>query len=341
MPIFTVDELREVVRQSFAPLGASDEETRRLQDHLVGANLAGHDSHGVRLIPAYVDLVRRGHIVFGARLDVLGEGPTHVMLDGNWGLGQLMGWKAARTAVDKAKQSTIVAVTLRNSSHLGRLGEYAELMAGEGLVGFLTVNGHGGAHLAAPYGGIDPRLSVNPFSYGIPGPDGPIVLDMSPTVVAGGKVAIKALRGEPAPVGWLVDSEGRPTTDPNILGASPPGSLVPLGGHKGFGMAFVMDVLAGALTGASSTRADADRWGNPAFFIAMNPDAFVERAAFDAQVAGLVEYVKSSRLAPGFDRIMVPGEPEARERERRRAEGIYLADRTWSNIQAVLNEVGA
>ena len=340
MPIFTVDELREVVRDSFSPLGASDEEIRRLQDHLVGANLAGHDSHGVRLIPAYVDLVRRGHIVFGANLDVLVERPTYVMLDGNWGLGQLMGWKAARIAAEKAKGGTIVAVTLRNSSHLGRLGEYAELIASEGVIGFLTVNGHGGAHLAAPYGGIDPRLSVNPFSYGIPGPKGPIVLDMSPTVVAGGKVAIKALRGEPAPEGWLFDSEGRPTTDPNVLGGSPPGSLVPLGGHKGFGMAFVMDILAGALTGASCTRADADRWGNPAFFIAINPAAFVENQAFDAQVAGVIDYVKSSRLAPGFDEILVPGEPEARERARRKADGIYLADRTWNGIQAVLAKVG-
>jgi uncharacterized oxidoreductase len=162
---------------------------------------------------------------------------------------------------------------------------------------------------------------------------------MSPTVVAGGKVAIKALRGEPAPEGWLVDSEGRPTTDPTVLGGSPPGSLVPLGGHKGFGMAFVMDVLAGALTGGGCSNPDADRWGNSTFFIAINPAAFVETAAFEAQVAGLVVYVKSSRLAPGFDEILVPGEPEARERARRSGDGIYLADQTWKQIQAILEEV--
>lgn len=340
MPTFTVDELRSTVRDVFSPLGASEEEVRRLQDHLVGANLAGHDSHGVRLIPMYVDLVRRGYIVLGADLAVLAEGPTHVMLDGNWGLGQLMAWKAAQIAADKAKDGALVAVTLRNCSHIGRLGEYAELISSQGVIGFLTVNGHGGAHLAAPYGGIDRRLSVNPFSYGIPGPNGPLVLDMSPTVVAGGKVAIKALRGEPTPEGWLVDSEGHPTTDPSVLGASPPGSLVPLGGHKGFGMAFVMDILAGALTGGGCSKAGTDGWGNPTFFIAINPAAFVERASFEAQVAGLVDHVKSSRLAPGFDEILVPGEPEARERARRSADGIYLADRTWRGIQAVLAEVG-
>jgi uncharacterized oxidoreductase len=339
MPIFTADELRQVVHDMFSPLGASEEEIRRLQDHLVGANLAGHDSHGVRNAVTYVNLARKGHLIFGAKLDVVADTQTHAVLDGNWGLGQLMGWKAARMAASKAKNGTIAAVTLRNCSHLGRLGEYAELMAGEGVIGFLTVNGHGGAQCAAPHGGLDRRLSVNPFAYGIPGPNGPIVLDMSPTVVAGGKVAIKALRDEPAPVGWLVDSEGRPTTDPTIMGATPPGSLVPLGGHKGFGMAFVMDVLAGALTGGGCSKPSTDRWGNSTLFMAINPSAFVGTEAFDGEVAGLVDYVKSSRLAPGFDEILVPGEPEARERIRRGNDGIYLAERTWEGLQAILDEL--
>jgi uncharacterized oxidoreductase len=323
----------------FSPLGASDEEIGRLQDHLVGANLAGHDSHGVRNAVMYVDLARKGHLVFGAPLDVLVDSPTHAVLDGNWGLGQLMGWKAAQLAAAKAKSGTIAAVSLRNCSHLGRLGEYAGLMASEGVIGFLTVNGHGGAQCAAPYGGLDRRLSVNPFAYGIPGPDGPIVLDMSPTVVAGGKVAIKALRDEPAPVGWLIDSEGRTTTDPTIMSATPPGSLVPLGGHKGFGMAFVMDILAGALSGGGCSKPGMDRWGNPALFLAINPSSFAGSELFDDEVAGLIAYVKSSRLAPGFESILVPGEPEARERIRRSEEGIYFAEKTWSLLQKTLREV--
>lgn len=341
MPVFSAHELRQVVRDLFAPLGASETEIQRLQDHLVGANLAGHDSHGVRNAAMYVSLARQGHLVFGADLDVLVESSTHAVLDGNWGLGQLMGWKAAGMAARKAKGGTVAAVTLRRCSHLGRLGEYAERIAGEGVVGFLTVNGHGGAHLAAPHGGLDRRLSVNPFAYGIPGPDGPIVLDMSPTVVAGGKVAVKALRDEPAPVGWLIDSEGRPTTDATILSATPPGSLVPLGGHKGFGMAFVMDILAGALTGGGCSKPGTERWGNPALFIAINPAAFVGQDAFESEVAGLVDYVKSSRLAPGFDEVLVPGEPEERERLRRGTKGIYVADRTWETLQQALADVRA
>jgi uncharacterized oxidoreductase len=341
MPIKTADELRQVVHDLFAPIGASVEEIERLQDHLVGANLSGHDSHGVRNAVTYVDLARKGHLVFGAPLVVVDESETHAVLDGNWGLGQLMGWKAAELAVDKAAQNPIAAVTLRNCSHLGRLGEYAELMASRGVIGFLTVNGHGGAHLAAPYGGLDRRLSVNPFAYGIPGPNGPIVLDMSPTVVAGGKVAIKALRDEPAPVGWLIDSQGRDTTDPTILGAEPPGSLVPLGRHKGYGMAFVMDVLAGALTGGGCSKPGTDRWGNPALFIAVNPSAFAGDESFQEEVAGLIDHVKSSRVAPGFSDILVPGEPEARERATRSAEGIYLADKTWAILQQTLHTVAS
>ena len=339
MPVFTESELRRMVHDAFAPLGAAPEEVLRLQDHLVGNNLIGYDSHGVRVVPAYVDLVRKGDIAFGAELEVVLEGPTHVVLDGHWGLGQLMGWKAARLAAGKARHCAVAAVALRNCSHLGRLGEYSEMIADEGLVAFVTVNGQGGAQLVAPWGGLERRLSVNPFSYGIPRPGRAIVVDMSPTVVAGGKVSVKALRHEAIPEGWAIDSEGNPTTDPQAVVGSPPGSLVTLGQHKGFALGLVMDILAGALSGGGCSRPDPERWGNATLILAINPGAFGERSQFDAEVDNFLAYVKSSRLAPGFEEILIPGEPEVRERARRSKEGIFVEEDTVKNIMAIIEEL--
>ncbi len=339
MPVFTASELKQVVHDVFSRLGASPEEVRRLQDHLVESNLLGHDSHGVWIIPLYVDMIRQQHIVLGAEPDIVIESSSHAVLDGNWGLGQLMGWLAARLAIDKAKQGALAAVTLRNCSHLGRLGEYSQMIAQQGLVGFVAVNGQGGAQGVAPWGGLERRLSVNPMSYAIPAPDGVIMLDISPTVVASGKVAVKALRGERIPEGWIVDSEGRSTTDPGAFDGPPPGSLVPLGGHKGYGLGLIVDILAGALSGGGCSRPDAERWGNATFMLAINPAAFGEQRAFETEVKNFLAYVRSSRVVPGFEEILIPGEPEVREKVRRSKEGIFVEDRTWSKITAILGEL--
>ena len=339
MPVFDATELKQTVHDMFSLLGATADEAQRLQDHLVDSNLVGHDSHGVRVIPNYVDMIRGGDIVLGATLDTLAESPTHAVLDGNWGVGQLMGWRAAQLALEKAKQGALAAVSLRNCSHLGRLGEYSQMIANQGLIGFVTVNGHGGAQGVAPWGGLERRLSVNPMSYAVPAPDGVVMIDISPTAVAAGKVAVKALRGESIPEGWIVDSEGRPTTDPNALDGPPPGSLIPVGGHKGFALGLIVDILSGALSGGGCSRPDTERWGNATFILAINPAAFVGQQEFETEVKDFLNYVKSSRVAPGFEEILIPGEPENRERERRINEGIFIEDRTWNKIMEILDEL--
>ena len=338
MPVFSADELKRVVDRVFSALGASPEESLRLQDHLVENNLIGYDSHGVRVVPDYVELIRKGHIVFGAALDVIQESSSHAVLDGNWGLGQLMGWRAARLAADKAKKGAVAVVTLRNCSHIGRLGEFVELIANEGLVAFLTVNGQGGAQLVAPWGGLDRRLSVNPFAYGIPGPERAIVVDVSPTVVAGGKVAVKALRGELIPEGWVMDGAGQATTDPNNLAE---GSLIPLGGHKGYALGLVMDILAGALSGGGCSKPNPERWGNATFIMAVNPTAFVDQQDFEDDIQVFLAYVQSSRRVPGVDQIMIPGEPESHEKARRLEDGIMVEEPTWNNLMSLVDELKA
>ena len=339
MPVFGATELKQTVHELFTLLGATEDEVQRLQDHLVGSNLVGHDSHGVRVIPDYVHMIRGGDIVLGADLEIVTESPTHAVLDGNWGVGQLMGWRAAQLAIEKAKQGALSAVSLRSCSHIGRLGEYTQMIADQGLVGFVTVNGHGGAQGVAPWGGLERRLSVNPMSYAVPASDGVLMIDISPTVVAAGKVAVKALRGEPVPEGWIVDSEGRSTTDANALNGPPPGSLIPVGGHKGFALGLIVDILSGALSGGGCSRSDADRWGNATFILAINPEAFVGQQQFETEVREFLDYVKSSRPAPGFTEVLIPGEPENREKERRMKEGIFVEDRTWDTITEIRDEL--
>lgn len=337
MPVLTEADLRQTVADICARMGAGDGETRRLQDHLVGSNLRGHDSHGVRMMTNYFDLWRKGAITFGAELEILRESPSHAVLDAHGGLGQLMAWRAADIAIDKARGGAIAAVTIRNCSHIGRLGEYAEQIAAAGLIGFITVNGQGGAQLVAPWGGVERRLSVNPIAWGIPAPGLDIMVDISPTVVAGGKVNIKQLRDEPLPIGWVIDSEGNDTTDAADFNA---GSLLPLGGHKGFALAVVVDVLAGALSGGGTSQADPPDWHNATLIIAINPTAFVTPEEFEAEVGDLLDYVRSSRLRPGFSEILIPGEPEMRAMERHRREGIFVSERAWSQLCA-LREGGA
>ena len=332
MPVLNAEQLRSTVADICAPLGASDEEIARLQEHLVGSNLRGHDSHGVHLLMNYVNLWRKGDITFGAELEVLRESPSHAVLDAHGGLGQLVAWRAAKIAIDKASAGAIAAVTIRNCSHIGRLGEYAEQIAAAGLIGFVTVNGQGGAQLVAPWGGVDRRLSVNPIAWGIPAPGLDIMVDISPTVVAGGKVNIKQLRDEALPVGWVMDSEGNDTTDASDFDG---GSLLPLGGHKGFALGVVVDVLAGALSGGGTSQANPPDWHNATLMIAINPTAFVTAEEFASEVSELLDYIRSSRLRPGFSEILIPGEPEAREMERRGREGIFVSERAWEQLRAL------
>ncbi len=332
MPVLTAEQLRQTVADIFAPLGAGDEEIARLQDHLVGSNLRGHDSHGVHMMTNYVGLWRKGDIRFGAELETIRESPSHAVLDAHGGLGQLAAWRAANIAIDKARAGAIAAVTIRNCSHIGRLGEYAEQIAAAGLIGFVTVNGQGGAQLVAPWGGVERRLSVNPFAWGIPAPGLDIMVDISPTVVAGGKVNIKQLRDEPLPIGWVIDSEGRDTSDAADFSA---GSLLPMGGHKGFALGVVVDVLAGALSGGGTSQANPPDWHNATLIIAINPTAFVTMEEFETEVRDLLDYIRSSRLRPGFSEILIPGEPEAREMERRQREGIFVSERAWGRLSAL------
>jgi uncharacterized oxidoreductase len=335
MPTFPADTLHSFAARLLEAAGAPAEEAAIVAGALVRANLAGHDSHGVIRLEQYCRLMREGLIVPGAPTEVVSETAGSAVIDGHWGFGQVVAERATEIAIAKAKVCGVGVVGVRHSNHLGRLGDYPAMAAERGMIGIATVNNHGGGAWVAPWGGREGRLSTNPIAIATLGPERPIVLDITTSVVAEGKIRVKRNRGEPMPPGWAINAEGEPTTDPMDLYTQPRGAILPFGGesgHKGFGLSLMVDILAGALSGAGCSRPNAPRMGNALFLLVIDVAQMTPLSAFHEEVRGLIEYVKSSALAPGFTEILMPGEPEARMEAQRRRDGILVDDETWRQI---------
>ena len=315
--------------------GTPEGNATRVATSLVKANLVGHDSHGVIRVPQYVAAIREGRIDPAATPVVERETACTALVDGNWGWGQVAGWEATWLAIAKARECGLAAVALHRSNHVGRVGEYAEEIARQEMIGLITVNNHGGAPQVAPFGGRERRLSSNPIAFAAPTSGDLILVDMTSAVVAEGKVRVLRNEGKRAPEGWLIDAEGNPTTDPGVLYADPPGALLPLGGllgHKGYGLGVMIDILSGALSGGGCSSLKAARVGNAAFIEAVRVDAFTSRERYYGEVDGLVQSLKSCRPAAGFSEVLVPGEPERRAEKARRANGIDIDEETWHQL---------
>ncbi len=307
---------------------------------MVDANLVGHHSHGVIHLPLkYVPEIEAGLIELGAEIEIKRESQTMAVLDGSWGFGPVIATRAVELAVQKARTGDVSSVVVSRSNEVGRLGGYALIAAESDMICLLTVNDHGAGSCVVPFGGIEPRLSTNPLACAIPLPGrDPLLLDMSTSVVASGKVRVRQHRNEPTPEGWIVDSAGAPTTNVHDFYAEPPGALLPFGGiaaQKGFGLSLVVDILSGALSGAGCTREGETRPGNGIFVTVINIASFVELPDFYEEVDRFVEYVKSARKSPGVEEIFAPGERGSRERERQKREGIYIEEETWEQIKTV------
>jgi len=332
VPTLSCDELSDLMRRVLSALGCPGDEAEVIARSLALANLAGHDSHGLIRIEQYVKMVQIGEAIPGAPVTVEHETACTAVLNGGWNFGQVAGRRAAETAIRKAREYGTGTVTLRNSNHLGRLGEYTLMAAEEGMAAVMMVNNHGRGNLVAPFGGSDGRLSTNPISFAAPGPERPILVDITTSVVAEGKVRIKRNAGQAVPEGWLIDSQGRATTDPNDLYLEPRGAILPFGGvaaHKGFALSMMVDILSGALSGAGCSRSPDIRNGNAVFYTAIDVEKFIPREEFLEHVAILERHVKASPPAPGFTEVLLPGEPEFREEQRRRREGVRIDEGTW------------
>jgi hydroxycarboxylate dehydrogenase B len=336
------ERLKDLVSSIFAAAGCNASEAERIAHYLVESNLVGHDSHGVIRVPIYIQWLRAGKVLANQELRVIFESDVIAVTDGQYGFGQVMAEKAVAIGLDKVRKQGVAVVALRNPGHVGRVGDWAEMTARAGIVSLHYVNTSGMGILVAPHGGIERRLSANPVAAGIPlNGRPPIIWDISTSTIAEGKIKVALNKGVPVPDGCIIDPQGRPTNDPKIFYGPPPGAILPFGGHKGFGLGIIADILAGALTGnGCSDPAHMDRLTNGMLSILLDPAAFQVGDSFAGEVNRFVEYVKSStKVAPGGE-ILMPGEIEERNRVRRKREGIDLDETTWGQIQATARGLG-
>ena len=346
MPTITSTQLTSISR-NLLPAGASEEEAEIVTKFLVNANLAGVDSHGV--VPnlvVYVEGIRSGSIKPGAKIEIRKDAPSTALIDGNWGFGQMTCSKAMQVAMEKAEKTGVGAVGVFNCNRIGRLADYASMAADNGMIGFITANCE---PYVAAYGGRTPVLGTNPLCYGIPAGQGrSIVVDYATSGAAEGKVRA-LLKRERLSAGWIVDSHGRPSTNPADLYEPPlppdriklAGALLPFGGYKGYGLGLVVDLLAGVLTGAGSSQDMSSGWlTNGVFVMALKIENFLPLKDFEERVGRLVEAVKNSPKAQGVEEILIPGEPEVRERDKRLKNGIQISDRAWQPLLEACNHYG-
>ncbi len=345
MPTLHAPTLLDFATRLFTAVGVPSSDASIVAHNLIGANLRGHDSHGVLRIPQYLDFLRKGDYRAGVELKVENESPGVVVVDGQWGLGQVQAHRLLDRIIPKARELGLAAGTGRNFGHIGRLGEYAERAAAEGLILIATVNNNGAGQRVAPPGGVQGRIGTNPLCIAVPTDSQPVVLDFGTSVAAEGKVRVHYFNDKkPVPEGWLLDSEGRPTTDPSVLYEPPLGSILPMGGHqsyKGFGLGLVLDMFSGGLTGGKTSHPEAaGAKGNNVVFLALDPQRFAGYDALVAQSSGLCEYVRATPRAEGVAAILLPGDPERMVLEYRSIEGIPLEGSQWTNLVEVAKTLG-
>jgi hydroxycarboxylate dehydrogenase B len=344
---FSPSTLRAQVAAILAAAGSSAEEAHTVADNLVLANLSGHDSHGVGMVPRYVDAVLEGGLTPNARAEVKLDAGALLALDGRRGYGQVVGEQAMSLAIQRAKALGSCIVTLADSHHLGRIGHFAEMATARGLVSIHFVNVLS-RPVVAPWGGADGRFGTNPCCIGIPlGGREPFVLDFATSRVAQGKMRVAHNEGRRVDAGYLIDEQGRPTSDPGVVVVPQPGglfgALLPFGEHKGYGMAVACELLGGALTGSGTWHRPADLARavvNGMLTILIDPAALGTQERFERESQAFVDWLKQSPPAPGSDGVRIAGDPEREARERRRHEGIEMDDQTWAEIVAAGAKVG-
>ena len=340
MPTFQPEPLESLARLVFQGIGVPDAGAAWMASLLIRANLRGHDSHGVIRIPQYVASWKKGESNPTAEPVIVQDGPATALIDGKKGFGQIVARRGMEVAMEKAAAIGIAGVGVHNSNHIGRLADYTEMALARDMLAMLFVNAGGAGQRMAPWGGRAPRLSTNPLAFACPtGSAVPFSFDVATTVAAEGKVRLKRNRKEQTPPGWLIDADGKPTTDPNNLYGTPEGSILPVGGHKGYSLALMVEVLGGIIARAGYSRETPGPVLNGIFMIVVDISRFVAPGTFRAEVDDLVRYLKTSPPVAGGGEIMYPGEPEARVEAERRRQGVYVEDETWQQIVQVARDL--
>jgi hydroxycarboxylate dehydrogenase B len=341
----TADRLRKLTSAILQSGGSAAAEGDLVAEHLVRANLAGHDSHGVGMVPHYVRHWEAGLVVPNTRAKLVKDDGAILMFDGARGFGRCVAGEAMAAAIDRCRQTGVVALTLANAHHIGRVGAYGELASAAGLVSlhFVNVADHRG--LVAPFRGSDSRFSTNPVCIAMPGTERqpPLLLDMATSAVAMGKVRVARNEGKPMAESILIDHTGQPTRDPNVMYSDPQGSLLPFGGHKGYALAVMTELLAGALSGGPTLQPGNERHGgtiNNMFAVLVDPARLAGVEWLRREIDGFVDYVKASPPADPKAPVLVPGDPERMAHHERSRAGIEVDATTWEEILAAADKIG-
>ena len=338
------DALREAATTIVEAGGSAPDEARIVADHLVLANLSGHDSHGVGMLPAYERSLSNGLLHPNQTVELVRDDGAILMFDGGMGYGQVVGREATATTIERCRSTGVVLASVRNCHHLGRIGTYGEQVADNGLASLHFVNVVGHQPLVAPYRGTDARYSTNPMCLSLPGSDTQpaILLDMATSRIAHGKARVAHNKGEEVPAGSLIDHRGRQTRDPGVLFNQPVGALTSFGDHKGYGLALFCELLGGMMSGGHTAQPEHEAQGtiiNNMFMVVFDPERLIERSAMEHELAALVAHVKASPAADPEEPVLVPGEPE-RAMRIERAEAIPVDTESWRQIVATGERLG-
>ena len=316
--------LRRWVSDLWLAAGSSEREAQLTAEHLVGANLAGHDSHGVGMVPRYVNSLLADELQLNRHVAVAQDSGAMLVLDGQRGMGQAVTHEAMELAIGRAREHGVCVMGLKHSHHLGRVGHWAEQAIGAGMVSVHFTNAVSKPQVA-PHGGKQGRFLTNPFTVGIPVPGRePVLLDFATTAIALGKVRVAHNKQVKVPPGSLLDRHGAPTDDPSVMfppAGTPQGALLPFGGHKGYALAMVCELLGAALIGGETTRPANSTmkhaiWNNM-LTIVFDPERMGSGELFSDELAAFIDWVKSAPAREGSDGILLPGEPERAMRQAR------------------------
>ena len=337
--------LRRIVAEILRCGGSENAEAELVSEHLVDANLAGHDSHGVGMIPKYVEDLQAGLVKPNMRPSLAKDDGAVMIFDGGRGYGRPVGGEAMAAGLERCRDTGVVLLALRRVHHLGRIGAYGEQSIAAGLVSLHFVNVTDHLPLVAPFGGRDARFSTNPICVAVPGTDStqPVLLDMATSRIAFGKVKVAHNAGKRVPDGSLIDADGEPTDDPGAMFTNPRGTLLPVGEHKGYGLALICDLLGGVLTGGGTMQPENPRLGgivNNMLTVIIDPARLVEPAWLNAELDAVVAFVKASRPGKSGGSVLVAGDPERMVRSERQRDGIPMNDTTWEEIVQAAQEVG-
>ena len=317
----------------FEKVGVPTEDAKVLMDNLIEADLRGVDTHGVTRIAIYIERLQGGAVKAKPQMKVLNETPVSALLDGDHGLGQVISARAMKMAIDKAKKGVFGLVGVRNSTHNGAMAHFATMAVKEDLIGIGLTNT---VPLMAPTGGNQAMIGNNPLAIAAPaGSEKPVIFDMACSIAARGKIILAAKKGDKIPLGWAIDKDGLPTEDAK---AALEGLILPVGGHKGYGLALMMDVLSGVLTGASFGPDVGALYNNPGtqrighLLAALNIEAFMPLSEFKARMDKMIRDIKNSKKAKGVAEIFLPGEIEMGIEAQRRKEGIPLSRAVYDEL---------